>query len=63
MNDLEILKLQLGTKKRKIARITAENSTGARSFNSTYARKLVNELFLCVDAKVMLFQNLKHGLH
>ena len=35
------------------------NSTGARSFDNLYARKLANELFLCVDAKVMLFHNLK----
>ena len=59
LNDMELLKLQQGTEKRKIARITAENSTGARSFDSTYARKLENELFLCVDAKVMLLHNLK----
>ena len=58
-NDLELLKLQLGTKKRKIARITAENSTGARCFDNTYARKLANELFLCVNEKVILFHNLK----
>ena len=44
-NDLEILKLQQGSKKRKIAQIIVENSHRARSFDSTYARKLVNELF------------------
>ena len=58
-NDSELLKLQKGINQRKIARITAENSDGARSFDSTYARKLANELFLCVDAKVMLLHNLK----
>ena len=58
-NDSELLKLQQGNKNRKIAQITAVNSTGARSFDNSYARKLANELFLCVDAKVMLFHNLK----
>lgn len=59
MNDSELLKLQIGEKNRKVARITAVNSTGARSFDNLYDRKLANELYLCVDAKVMLFHNLK----
>ena len=59
LNDLELLKLQQGSKARKIARISAENSAGARSFPEKFARRLANELFLCVDAKVMLFHNLK----
>ena len=58
-NDLELLKLQQGSKNRKIARISVMNSSGARSFPNKFARRLVNESFLCVDAKVMLFHNLK----
>ena len=59
LNDLELLKLQQGTKNRKIARISAENSVGARKFSPQFARRLANELFLCVDAKVMLFHKFK----
>ena len=59
LNDSQLLKLQQGVTKRKIVRICADNSTGARSFENAYARRLANELFLCVDAKVMLFHNLK----
>ena len=59
LNDSQLLKLQQGVTKRKIVRITAENSTGARSYGYEHARRLANELFLCVDAKVMLFHNLK----
>ena len=42
-----------------MAEISAENSAGARSFPPAFARRLANELFLCVDAMVMLFYNLK----
>ena len=59
LNDSQLLKLQQGVTKRKIVRICAENSTGARSFANVYARRLANKLFLCVDVKVMLFHNLK----
>ena len=59
MNDLQLLNLQQGVKQRKIARITAENSPGARLFANSNARKLTNDLFLCVDSKVTLFHNMK----
>ena len=32
---------------------------GERKFSPQFARRLANELFLCVDAKVILFHNLK----
>ena len=59
LNDLQLLNLQQGVKQRKIARITAENSPGARLFANSNARKLINDLFLCVDSKVTLFHNMK----
>ena len=42
LNDSQLLKLQQGVTKRKIVRICAENSTGARSFANAYARRLSN---------------------
>ena len=45
LNDLELLKLQQGMKKRKIARISAENSAGARSFPPAFVRRLANGFF------------------
>ena len=55
LNNLELLKLQQGTKNRKIARISAENSAGARSFPPAFARKLANELFYMLTPRLCYF--------
>ena len=57
-NNMQLLKLQKNDN-RKIAKITAVNSAGARRFSEQHAQNLPNEMYLCVGSKVSLTKNLK----
>ena len=59
-NQTQLLKLQKNNNS-KIAKITAVNSVGAKSFSNSKANGVPNQIFLCVGAKVLLTKNLKQA--